>query len=103
MADDPPTRRPSMPTTVPFEDPLYWGHTPEQLVAFWQPKLEWLQGCGGNIVVNTHPEPQFSGNATMLRAYAQLLDVLADIRDATRHHVVPPPSDAPVLRRGTDR
>ena len=67
-----------VPTTVPFEDPLYWGRTPEQLVDFWRPKLAWLRACGGNIVVNTHPEPQFSGNARMLRAYDQLLDALAD-------------------------
>ena len=66
-----------VPTTVPFEDPLYWGYTPEQLISFWQPKIAWLRACGGNIVVNTHPEPRFSGNARMLRAYDQLLDVLA--------------------------
>ena len=66
-----------VPTTVPFEDPLYWGCEPEHLVDFWRPKLEWLRGCGGGIVVNTHPEPQFSGNARMLGAYDQLLNVLA--------------------------
>lgn len=66
-----------VPTTVPFEDPLYWGCEPEQLVEFWRPKLDWLHGCGGGIVVNTHPEPQFSGNARMLGAYDQLLDLLA--------------------------
>jgi hypothetical protein len=66
-----------IPTTVPFEDPLYWGCEPEQLVDFWRPKLAWLRGCGGGTVVNTHPEPQFSGNARMLGAYDQLLDVLA--------------------------
>ncbi len=67
-----------MPTTIPFEDPLYWGHSADQLVDFWRPKVAWLLACGGNIVVNTHPEPQFSGNARMLRAYDQLLDVLVD-------------------------
>jgi peptidoglycan/xylan/chitin deacetylase (PgdA/CDA1 family) len=66
-----------VPTTVPFEDPLYWGCEPEHLVDFWRPKLEWLRGCGGGIVVNTHPEPQFSGNARMMGAYDQLLNVLA--------------------------
>ena len=66
-----------VPTTIPFEDPLYWGRDPAQLVDFWRPKLDWLRACGGGIVVNTHPEPQFSGNARMLSAYDQLLDVLA--------------------------
>ncbi|MDA1093415.1 MAG: hypothetical protein O3A25_09150 [Acidobacteria bacterium] len=66
-----------VPTTVPFEDPLYWGRAPEQLTGFWRPKLDWLRACGGGIVVNTHPEPQFSGNARMLHAYDQLLDLLA--------------------------
>ncbi len=68
-----------VPTTVPFEDPLYWGHTPEQLVDFWRPKVDWLHACGGGIVVNTHPEPQFSGNARMLDAYARFLELLAGL------------------------
>ena len=67
-----------VPTTMPFEDPLYWGLPAEQLVDFWRPKILWLRACGGNIVVNTHPDPQFSGNARMLRAYDQLLDLLAE-------------------------
>jgi len=67
-----------VPTTVPFEDPLYWGRSAEQLVDFWLPKIAWLRACGGNIVVNTHPDPQFSGNTRMLRAYDQLLTALFD-------------------------
>ncbi len=69
-----------VPTTVPFEDPLYWGRSAEQLVDFWLPKIAWLRACGGNIVVNTHPDPQFSGNTKMLRAYDQLLTALVDTR-----------------------
>ena len=67
-----------VPTTVPFEDPLYWGESPESLVDYWRQKIEWLRACNGGIVVNTHPEPQFSGNARMLAAYDKLLDLLAE-------------------------
>ena len=37
----------NVPTTIPFEDPLYWGHDAEQFVAFCRPKIDWLRGCAG--------------------------------------------------------
>lgn len=71
-----------IPTTVLYEAPLFFpelgqGHSmPDQLLQFWRPKLEWLQACGGNIVVITHPDPTYSGNPKMLRAYEALLAYL---------------------------
>lgn len=62
-----------VPTTVPFEDPLYFRYAPEQLLSFWKPKIKWLKSCHGNIVVNTHPDPHYGGNERMLRIYEELL------------------------------
>jgi len=65
-----------IPTTIPFEAPLWFGYVPEQLLRFWMPKVKWLKSCGGNIVVNTHPDPHYSGNDRMLNVYKQLLVLL---------------------------
>lgn len=65
-----------IPTTVPFETPLWFGYAPEHLLEFWMPKMKWLESCGGDIVVNTHPDPFYSGNARMLSAYEELLAFL---------------------------
>ncbi|MFQ6116578.1 MAG: DUF2334 domain-containing protein, partial [bacterium] len=32
-----------VPTTLPFEAPLFFHYTPEQLLKFWEPKIEWLK------------------------------------------------------------
>lgn len=69
-----------VPTTLPFEVPLFLGYAPEQLLEFWKPKVRWLESCGGNIVVNTHPDPHYSGNARMLSVYERLLLLLRDLR-----------------------
>lgn len=65
-----------IPTTLPFEEPLRFGCPPHRLLEFWQPKLDWLYANRGDIVVNTHPEPHFSGNPGALATYEQLLKVL---------------------------
>jgi peptidoglycan/xylan/chitin deacetylase (PgdA/CDA1 family) len=69
-----------VPTTLPFEVPLFLGHAPEQLLDFWRPKVQWLESCGGNIVVNTHPDPHYGGNARMLNVYEKLLLLLRDLK-----------------------
>ncbi len=75
-----------IPTTIPYEAPLFLPHlsssysSPGQLLEFWKPKLQWLQNCGGNIVVITHPEPTYSGNPKMLVAYEKLLVYLKSLQ-----------------------
>jgi peptidoglycan/xylan/chitin deacetylase (PgdA/CDA1 family) len=69
-----------VPTTLPFEVPLFLGHAPEELLDFWKPKVQWLESCGGNIVVNTHPDPHYSGSARMLNVYEKLLLLLRDLK-----------------------
>jgi len=66
-----------VPCTVPFEAPLLFGYPPAQVLDFWKPKLAWLRAGGGDIVVNTHPDPYYGGNDAMLREYELLLQLLA--------------------------
>lgn len=67
-----------IPTTVPLEAPLLEGCDPALVPAYWHPKLDWLIAVGGQVVVNTHPEREYTGNPAMLRSYARFLeDVLA--------------------------
>jgi peptidoglycan/xylan/chitin deacetylase (PgdA/CDA1 family) len=66
-----------VPCTVPFEAPLLFGYRPEQVLDFWKEKLSWLQAGGGDIVVNTHPDPYYGGNEAMLAQYEELLKRLA--------------------------
>jgi len=68
-----------VPTTLPFEIPLFFHYVPEQLLEFWKPKIEWLKSCHGNIVVNTHPDPHYSGNVRMLKIYGELLSLLENL------------------------
>lgn len=77
-----------IPTTILYEAPLFMPElggldaTPEKIFQFWQPKLQWLQSCGGNIVVITHPDPAYSGNPKMLAAYELLLSYLQQAQSA---------------------
>lgn len=68
-----------IPTTLPYDAPLYFRYTPKQLPIFWKQKIEWLRSCSGNIVVNTHPDPLYSGNIPMLKSYEQLLILLKNL------------------------
>ena len=65
-----------IPCTLPFEAPLFLGARPRSLVEFWRPKIEMLRRAGGLVVVNTHPDPNYLGNAAMLAEYRELLELL---------------------------
>jgi len=67
-----------LPCTLPFEAPILIGQRPGRLVDFWRPKIELLQRAGGMAVVNTHPDPNYLGNAGMLDDYRALLTLLAE-------------------------
>lgn len=79
-----------VPATIPFELPLLFGYTPGQLLDFWRPKLDWLDACGGHVVVNTHPDPHYSGNPAMIEAYSELLTDLAARRERCAQAGLPP-------------
>ncbi len=67
-----------IPTTLPFEAPAMIRDDAEGAVAYWRPKIEWLRHVRGQAVVNTHPDPHYSGNAPMIRAYGRFLEELLD-------------------------
>jgi hypothetical protein len=66
-----------IPCTLPFEAPLVVGVRPQSLAEFWRPKVELLRRAGGLVVVNTHPDPNYLGNAAILAEYKALLALLA--------------------------
>jgi peptidoglycan/xylan/chitin deacetylase (PgdA/CDA1 family) len=65
-----------IPTTLPFEAPVCAGADPSDAPVYWQRKIEWLVEVGGQAVAVTHPDPHYSGNQPMLKAYACFLDRL---------------------------
>ena len=67
-----------LPCTLPFEAPLLIGTRPDSLVSFWRPKIDLLKRAGGVVVVNSHPDPNYLGNPTMMAEYRALLTFLAD-------------------------
>jgi hypothetical protein len=67
-----------LPCTLPFEGPILIGPRPKNLLDFWRPKIDMLKRAGGMVVVNTHPDPNYLGNADMLAEYQALLAYLAD-------------------------
>ena len=67
-----------IPCTVPFEAPLIIGQRPASLSEFWRPKIDMLKRAGGMVVVNTHPDPNYLGNANLLAEYRRLLVLLAE-------------------------
>ncbi len=69
-----------MPITVPLDAALlHYGYRPDAILELWRRKLTWLRQVGGLAVVDTHPEPQYSGNPAMKAVYGRLLDTLAEI------------------------
>jgi len=66
-----------LPVTLPFEIPLHLGCAAEDLNRFWEAKIRWIRAAGGMVLVNTHPEPQYLGTPSVLRAYQTFLESLA--------------------------
>ncbi len=65
-----------LPCTLPFENPIFWNVTPEKLLEFWKPKIDFIKASGGMVLINTHPDPYYSGNDTMIDCYKKLLELL---------------------------
>jgi len=67
-----------LPCTLPFEVPLFSSTKPEDLLSFWKEKIDFIYESNGLLLVNTHPDPNYSGNELMLKAYGQLLEYLSE-------------------------
>jgi peptidoglycan/xylan/chitin deacetylase (PgdA/CDA1 family) len=65
-----------IPTTLPLEAAYLEGVAPSDLQEYWRPKVNWLAAIGGCAVVNTHPDPHYSGNSNGVRAYGEFLERL---------------------------
>jgi len=65
-----------IPCTLPFEAPLFFGHSSNSILQYWLPKIKWIKNTGGILVVNTHPDPNYLGNERMLKVYESFLAYL---------------------------
>lgn len=72
-----------IPTTLPYEAPLYFGVSAIELNNYWSEKIEWIKTIHGMIVVNTHPDPHYSGNTLMLKEYGKFLENFKDDRECS--------------------
>ncbi|MFQ5786551.1 MAG: hypothetical protein ACE5H1_01085, partial [Thermodesulfobacteriota bacterium] len=72
-----------VPTTLPYEAPMYFGVTASELNAFWLEKTEWIKNINGMIVVNTHPDPHYSGNNVILKEYISFLEKFKDDKECS--------------------
>lgn len=67
-----------IPCTLPLEAPVFLGVNRNDLLSYWQPKIEWIHQTGGLLVVNTHPDPNYSGNPQMITLYETFLGTLRE-------------------------
>ena len=56
---------------------LFLGHSPSEISSHWIADAEQLSAARGTVVLLTHCEKRFSGNARMLDAYRTFLDHVA--------------------------
>ena len=74
---------PVLPLTLPPDGQLRsLGLAPDEVVGRWIAKTEWIARAGGVAMLLTHPEPGFTAEPEMQRAYARFLDWAAARDDA---------------------
>jgi peptidoglycan/xylan/chitin deacetylase (PgdA/CDA1 family) len=67
-----------IPLTLPRDGSLrFLGYTPSEILALWITCSETIARSGGVVVLLTHCEARFSGNAAMRDVYRRFLDYLA--------------------------
>lgn len=67
-----------IPITVPQDGVLLMlGYSPDEILSLWKKKVTLLKQLGALIVINTHPDPIFSGNSRMEKIYRKLLEFIA--------------------------
>jgi len=64
----------ALPTTIPLEVPVFLGMEWNEVPEYWTTKVQWLLAVNGTILVNTHPDPHYSGNTEALAAYKRFLE-----------------------------
>ena len=74
-----------LPITIPFDSSLlFLGYSYEHLPPAWDVKVDFIRSDGGVAVMDTHPEPHFSGNRQGLAAYESFLRSMAERRNVWR-------------------
>jgi peptidoglycan/xylan/chitin deacetylase (PgdA/CDA1 family) len=72
-----------LPATIPPDGQLLGrGLEPDEIVAAWRQKVDWIAAFGGLAVHLAHPEPGFSAEPRMRDAYRRFLDSVAERDDA---------------------
>jgi len=75
-------RIPVVPITIPFDASLlFLGCKWHEMWGVWLEKVDFIQSEGGVAVMDTHPEPHFSGNPEGLDAYVAFLKAMRSRRD----------------------
>ncbi len=67
-----------IPVTLPLEAPWLTAVGAAPLLEYWEPKLRWLKNIGGCAVVNTHPDPHYTGSAERVHAYGRFVEMLLE-------------------------
>jgi peptidoglycan/xylan/chitin deacetylase (PgdA/CDA1 family) len=74
-----------LPNTVPYDDtPWFCGYNIESILAFWKPKLDWIAGNQGLIMLNAHPDRWWSGSKRAAEMFGQTLDYILDQHEPAR-------------------
>ena len=64
-----------LPLTIPQDAVLLnLGFSPEKIFSVWINKLNWIKSIGALAVVNTHPDPHYSGNTKMSKLYEKFIE-----------------------------
>jgi peptidoglycan/xylan/chitin deacetylase (PgdA/CDA1 family) len=67
-----------VPLSLPRDGSLrFLGYQPDEILATWRACTADVARSGGVVVLLTHCEERFSGNAAMLRVYRQFLEEIA--------------------------
>lgn len=70
-----------LPLTIPQDAVLLnLGYSPEEIFSVWINKLNWIKSIGALAVINTHPDPHYSGNTKMSRLYGKFIETI--VRDS---------------------
>jgi hypothetical protein len=67
-----------LPLSLPRDGSLgFLGYRPDDILALWQRCATEIADAGGIVVLLTHCEARFSGNAAMLGIYRRFLEFVA--------------------------
>ncbi len=61
---------------------IFLGYSADFIIDIWIKQLDWIRSIGGVAVLNTHPDPHFSGNKKMLNVYRKFINHISSMDDA---------------------